>query len=140
MPLTFSIVSQETFLHELGRAEKYFSEAGKFVGLSHFIKGHLGPMGFDYRASIRTAAWLDSIGKIEFYKVRPPVYDVEITAVRLRAFSKASLQYSPFQLHKNFYGLSKMNLIEDGYSRKHNAGVETNLLGILNQNILQAAV
>lgn len=88
MPLIFNFVSQETFLHELARAEKYFLDAGKFVGLSHFIKGHLGPMGYDYRQSIRIADWLQAIGKIEFYKVKPPAYDVEITAVRLKTFSK----------------------------------------------------
>lgn len=88
MPLIFNLVSQETFLHELERAEKYFSEAEKFVGLSHFIKGHLGPMGFDYRQPIRTAVWLQAIGEIELYKVKPPTYDVEITAVRLTTFSK----------------------------------------------------
>lgn len=45
-------------------------------------------MGFDYRQSIKTAAWLHAIGKIEFYKIKPPSYDIEITAVRLKSFSK----------------------------------------------------
>ncbi len=84
MPLKFNMVTQEIFLHELARAEKYFSEAGKFVGLSHFIKGHLGPRGFDYRSSIRIAVWLQAIGKIQFYKVRPTAYEVEVTALRLQ--------------------------------------------------------
>lgn len=88
MSLKFNFVSQETFLHELARAEIYFSEAGKFVGLWHFIKGHFGPMGFDYRQSIRTAVWLQAIEKIEFYKVKPPAYEFEITAVRLKTFSE----------------------------------------------------
>ena len=106
MPLIFNMVSQEIFLHELARAEKYFSEAGKFVGLSHFIKGHLGQRGFDYRASIRTAVWLQANGKIEFYKVIPPAYEVEITAVRLRKWSNETLNFSAFQLNTYFYNMS----------------------------------
>jgi len=97
MPPTFNIVTQEMFLHELASAETYFSEARKFVGLSHFIKGHLGQMGFDYRASIRIAGKLQAIGKIEFYKVKHPAYDVEITAVRRQKNStvKAVLLLTP---------------------------------------------
>jgi len=94
MPYIFNLVSQETFLHELARAEKYFSEAGQFVGLSHFIKRHLGRMGFDYRQSIRTAVWLQTLGKIEFYKVKPPAYEVELTAVRLQQFGKENLNFN----------------------------------------------
>lgn len=106
MPLTFNIVTQEKFLHELARSEKYFSEAGKFVGLSHFIKVHLGKMGFDYRWSIKIAANLQNIGKIEFYKVMPPEYEIEVTEVRLQESSTAqsALRIIPVarSLHVNF--------------------------------------
>ncbi len=89
MPLTFNIVSQDKFLYELARSEKYFSQAGKFVGLSHFIKVHLGKMGFDYRWSIRVAVSLQNIGKITLYKVMPQEYEIEVTAIRLQESSTA---------------------------------------------------
>lgn len=97
MLLTFISIDPETFLSELARAEKYFSEAGKFVGLSHFIKGHLGPMGFDYRESVKIAVALQASGKIEFYKVPPPAYAVEVTAIRLKQSGedKANLPPAP---------------------------------------------
>lgn len=87
MPLLYRFVTQETFLRELAKAEQYFNEPGKYVGLSHFVRGHLGSIGFDYRRSFMIAEKLHSIGKIEFYKVIHPEYDVALTAVRLQESS-----------------------------------------------------
>lgn len=74
------------FLNELASAEQYFYEAEKYVGLVHFIKRHLGPMGFDYRGSFMIAGQLQAVGKIAFYKVNPPSYKAEVTAVCLSVY------------------------------------------------------
>lgn len=107
MPPKFKFVTQEMFLRELASAEKYFSDPGRFVGPSHFINGHLGPMGFDYRASIKIAVKLQAIGRIEFYKIKPPAYDVEVTAIRMQESSavKAALLIIP--VARSFRSVSK---------------------------------
>lgn len=79
----FSVVDEDKFLSELERAEHYFDEPGKFVGLSHFVKGHLGPMGYDYAASYEVAEKLQTLGKVEYYKAKHPTDDYEVTAIRL---------------------------------------------------------
>lgn len=84
MPFIYNFVTQETFLRELAIAEQYFDEPGKYVGLSHFVRGHLGSMGFDYRRSFIIAEKLKSLRKVEFYKVIHPDFGVELTAVRLQ--------------------------------------------------------
>lgn len=80
--LAFEVVTEEKFMHELARAEQYFDEPGKYVGLSHFIKGHLGPMGYDYASSYSVAEKLHALGRIEFYKAKHPTDEYEVTAVR----------------------------------------------------------
>jgi hypothetical protein len=90
MPLLYRFVTQETFLRELASAEQFFDKPGKYVGLSHFVRGHLGPMGFDYRRSFIIAEKLHLIGVIEFYKVIRPDYKVELTAIRLQESSRVN--------------------------------------------------
>lgn len=80
--LAFEVVSEDRFMQELARAEQYFDEPGKYVGLSHFIKGHLGPMGYDYASSYSVAEKLQALGKLEFYKALHPTEEYEVTAVR----------------------------------------------------------
>ncbi len=78
----FEEVSEDKFLSELERAERYFDEPGKYVGLSHFVKGHLGLMGYDYAASYSMAEKLQALGKVDLYKVQHPGEDYEVTAIR----------------------------------------------------------
>jgi hypothetical protein len=80
--LAFEVVTEEKFMYELARAEQYFDEPGKYVGLSHFIKGHLGPMGYDYASSYSVAEKLQALGRLEFYKAKHPTDEYEVTAVR----------------------------------------------------------
>ncbi len=81
--LAFEVVTEEKFMHELARAEQYFDEPGKYVGLSHFIKSHLGTMGYDYANSYAVAEKLQALGRLEFYKVKHPNDEYEVTAVRV---------------------------------------------------------
>lgn len=78
----FDVVTEDKFLAELERAEQYFHEPGTFVGLSYFIRGHLGPMGYDYTSSYSVAEKLQALCKVEFYKTKHPTDDYEVTAIR----------------------------------------------------------
>ena len=77
-------INKETFLFELGKAERYFAKADKFVCLSHFIKFHLGKLGFYYSSSIRIAKSLQISGDIEIYKFTPSTYTAAVVAIRSR--------------------------------------------------------
>lgn len=78
----FDQISEEVFMAELAKAEQFFNEPGKYVGLSHFVKGHLGPHGYDYAASYDLAEKLERLNKVELYKAKHPVEDYEVTAIR----------------------------------------------------------
>lgn len=78
----FDSVSEEKFISELREAQQYFNNIEDYVALSHFIKNHLGPQGYDYASSYDIADKLHAIGKVEIYEITPEHEDHSVKAIR----------------------------------------------------------
>jgi len=79
----FDVVTEEVFLEELKKQQEYFHAKGGFVGLSHFVKEHLGYKGYDYGASYEMASRLEAQGKVGMYQVDNPTGDFPVTAINI---------------------------------------------------------
>jgi len=80
---TFDVITEDKFLSELEKQETYFHQRGGFVGLSHFVKQHLGYQGYDYYSSYDMASRLEAQAKIEMYQEEHPTENYPVTAVRI---------------------------------------------------------
>ncbi|NWH04684.1 hypothetical protein [Desulfobacter latus] len=78
----FDIISEDKLLEELKSQYEQFLSTDGFVGLSHFVKNHLGILGFDFRSSYELISLLEKKGLVEIYKVDNPVGDYEVSAIR----------------------------------------------------------
>ena len=77
-------ITEEEFLAELRSQElHYATKRGGFVGLTRFVRFHLGELGFDYRASHEMIARLEQAGEIEVYYVENP-YARDLSTAALR--------------------------------------------------------
>ena len=76
-------ISDHEFLKQLGEQERRFHGTGGFVGISRFVKFHLGAQGYNFRASYEVANRLEEEGKIETYQVENPGGEHTTTAIRL---------------------------------------------------------
>jgi uncharacterized protein YbcV (DUF1398 family) len=79
----FAVITDDEFLEELTSAESYFGRNNGFVGLTHFIRRHLGDKGFDFRASFEIASRLNKQGLVEIYKVDNPHDEYQTSAIRI---------------------------------------------------------
>ena len=76
-------VDEEVFLTELKNAEAHFCEPGQYVVLSHFVKTHLGGLGYHIPSSFDMADKLNQHKKVEIYKVNHPIDGYEVSAIKL---------------------------------------------------------
>lgn len=79
----FQDVDEESFLAELKNSEAHFCEPNQYVVLSHFVKTHLGHLGFYIPSSFEMADQLNKRGKVEIYKVQHPTDNFEVSAIRI---------------------------------------------------------
>ncbi|MEK6282759.1 MAG: hypothetical protein AABN95_20560 [Acidobacteriota bacterium] len=91
----FAVISDEQFLEELRSAESYFARNNGFVGLTHFVRRHLGDKGFDFRASFEIASRLSKQGRVEVYKVKNPHEDYPTSAIRIATDIELTPSVSP---------------------------------------------
>jgi hypothetical protein len=91
----FDIVTEEIFLAELASEEKKLGSPDKFVGLAHFVKTHLGSLGYDYTSSYDLTSRLEAQGKIETYKVDNPYGEFPTTAIRLPRKTESLVPETP---------------------------------------------
>jgi len=82
------VITEDKLLAELSGQQETLSGSDKFVGLSHFVKDHLGNLGYDYASSYELVSRLEAQGKIETYKVENPYGDFPTTAIRLASDQK----------------------------------------------------
>lgn len=76
------VITEEKFLEELTNEEKTLAGSDKFIGLAHFVKTHLGSLGYDYRSSYELTSRLEALGSIETYKVDNPYGGFPTTAIK----------------------------------------------------------
>ena len=79
----FAIITDDQFVEELRSAESYFARNNGFVGLTHFIRRHLGDKGFDFRASFEIASRLNKQGRVQIYKVDNPHDEYQTSAIKI---------------------------------------------------------
>jgi hypothetical protein len=77
------VITEEKFLSELASQEKMLKGSDKFIGLAHFVKTHLGNLGYEYASSYDLVSRLEAQGKVETYKVENPYGEFPTTAIRL---------------------------------------------------------
>lgn len=76
------VITEEEFLAELASQEGTLNGSDKFIGLAHFVKTHLGNLGYDYGSSYDLTSRLEAQGKVETYKVENPYGEYPTTAIR----------------------------------------------------------
>jgi hypothetical protein len=77
----YKIITEEELTDQLKKREEYYSRTNGFVGLTSFIKNHLGLLGYDYKASHALINSLAQQGKIEIYHVEGP-NEFKVAAIR----------------------------------------------------------
>jgi hypothetical protein len=80
----FDDIDEETFLTELKNSQAHFCEPSQYVVLSHFIKTHLGRLGFYIPSSFEMADQLNMQGKVEIYKVNHPTDGYDVSAIKIQ--------------------------------------------------------
>jgi hypothetical protein len=77
------VITEEKYLAELAGEQTRLKGTDKFIGLSHFVKTHLGSLGYEYASSYDLTSRLEAQGKVETYKVDNPFGDFPTTAIKL---------------------------------------------------------
>lgn len=79
----YKVISEDELLENLTKVEEEYSATERWVGLSSFVKNHLGLLGYDYATSYSVINQLEQKGKVEIYPINRP-YGFPVTAVKLK--------------------------------------------------------
>lgn len=79
----YKVISEDELLENLTKVEEEYSTTDRWVGLSSFVKNHLGLLGYDYATSYSVINQLEQKGKVEIYPINRP-YGFSVTAVKLK--------------------------------------------------------
>ncbi|MGC1393684.1 MAG: Swt1 family HEPN domain-containing protein [Coleofasciculaceae cyanobacterium] len=79
----YKVISENEMLENLKQVEEKYSATNRWVGLSSFVKNHLGLLGYDYATSYSVINQLEQKGKVEFYTINSS-HGFPVTAVKLK--------------------------------------------------------
>lgn len=81
----YRIITEETLLEELARRESSVEVTGGFVGLSDFVKNHLGSQGYDYKSTYVLINKLNDERKVlEIYPLNDNTNGYSVSCIRTR--------------------------------------------------------